>query len=220
MRSYGVIILLAFTSLAIVKGDDPPKIKNFCDKFPKERCDQSQGVRKQCPDLCGTGGQPQPQPQPQAQNSDTTKSPSVTTKSSSGSSGGKCDKRSPCIPLDQANANFRQRCQASGAALKDTCYDHCRYDESTADMKHDFLSGPCPLAQLRTYLTAASNGKDNTQCCQDTGVLSQKKTGVCACFCNPTGPVWPGKGEAAKYAPCVNVLEGIMKCHQYAEGAD
>jgi len=219
MRSL-VIILLAFTSISIVKGgSDPQKIENFCDKFPKERCDQSPGVRKQCPKLCGQDNPPGHE-EP-ADVHDTTKKPSVTTASKPAAGGKKgCDKRSDCIPLGDANNNFRKRCEAQGPALKDTCYEHCRYDETTAQMKHDFLSGPCPLPQLRQYLTAASNGKDNTQCCADTGVLAQKKTGVCGVFCNPTGPVWPAKGEAAKYAPCVNVLEGIMQCHRFAEGAD
>lgn len=207
MRSFGVIIFLALTLISMVHGD-----MDLCSKFTADRCASSAGVRKQCPSLCG--GQSQSQPQPQGQ------SPGGAPTNKPNSSGKSCDKRSPCIPLDSANGNFRKRCEAAGAALKSTCYDHCRYDENTAQMKKDFLSGPCPLSQLRTYLTAASNGKDNTQCCQDTGVLSQKKTEVCGCFCNPTGPVWPGKGEASKYAPCVNVLEGIMKCHQYAEGAD
>jgi len=211
MRSFGLIILLTFTSMSSVIGDN-----QYCAKLVSH-CD-SPSVQKQCPQACGGGGGGGGSP-PSPPQSNSNSNPNKP-QSQSQSSGKHCDKRSPCIPLDQANGNFLQRCQATNGALKDTCYPHCRYDEDTATMKHAFLSGPCPLAQLRTYLTAASNGKDNTQCCQDTGVLSQKKTGVCACFCNPTGPVWPGKGEASKYAPCVNVLEGIMHCHQYAEGAD
>jgi len=212
MRSLGVLILLAFASISIVKGGDDAKMENFCGKFSKDLCEQSPGIKKQCPKLCGGG-----------EESETTKKPGVTTPAAakkSAAAGKSCDKRSPCIPLEEANGNFRQRCEAAGPALKDTCYPHCRYDEDTPTMKKAFLSGPCPLPQLRTYLTAASNGKDNTKCCEDMGVLSQKKTGVCACFCNPTGPVWPAKGEAAKYAPCVNVLSGIMNCHQFAEGAN
>jgi len=213
MRS---IILFTFAMISMVVGD-----LDFCAKMTPH-CD-SPGFKKQCPQSCGGGGggggnnNPPPQ-NPPPQNPSPQNTPNNQPKPSS--SGKNCDKRSTCLPLDQCNTNFRQRCEAQGSALKDTCYPHCRYDEDTPTMKKAFLSGPCPLAQLRVYLTAASNGKDNTQCCQDMGVLSQKKTGVCACFCNPTGPVWPGKGEASKYAPCVNVLEGIMHCHQYAEGAN
>jgi len=130
-----------------------------------------------------------------------------------------CNKRSPCISMDEANAKFLQRCQASGT-VSPTCHPHCRYDEDTPTLKKAFLGGGCKLAELRPYLTCASNGKDNTACCSDSGVLSQKRTDVCGCFCNPTGPVWPQKGEAGKYGPCVGVLSGIMTCHYWAEGAD
>jgi len=226
MRSFGVIILVSFISISIVNGDGD---MDFCAKVSKDHCDTSAGVRKNCPILCGAAPQaqpaqsqaaaapaPQPQPQPQSSPSNNNNAP----KPNSGSSGKHCDKRSPCVPLEDANAKFLQRCQATNGGLKDSCYAHCRYDEDTPTMKKAFLGGQCPLAQLRTYLTCASNGKDNSACCQDKGVLSQKKTDVCGCFCNPTGPVWPAKGEASKYAPCVNVLQGIMQCHQFAEGAD
>jgi hypothetical protein len=203
-------------------------MKQLCKKS-QPHCD-SPGFKKNCPEVC-SGDEPQPPAPPPDEE---TEKPKPTTRRAqpqpqpqphpqpqpqpSGGGNKHCDKRSPCVPMDQANAAFRARCEKTD--LKPTCYDHCVYNEDTPTMKKAFLGGPCPLAQLRTYLTAAANGKDNTGCCADTGVLAQKKTGVCACFCYPTGPVWPAKGEASKYAPCVNVLTGIMTCHYYAEGAD
>jgi len=194
------------------------------------RCDNG-NIKKQCSKVCGgeepAAPAPPPPPPPPEKNEEepTTKQPPTTKKSDTTTkkpqaASKSCDKRSPCVSMEDANGAFRKRCEATNGALKPTCYDHCRYDEDVATMKKAFLGGPCPLNQLRTYLTAASNSKDNTACCSDTGVLAAKKTSVCGCFCNPTGPVWPNKGEAGKYAPCVGVLTGIMQCHYYAEGAD
>jgi len=203
--------------------------KELCEKHKNAgRCDHP-GIKKQCSDVCGGGSAPAAQPaappasQEHHSEEKTTKTTKVTTKATTkkpAAAAKHCDKRSPCVSLEQANGAFYQRCAATNGALKETCYPHCRYDEDTAAMKKAFLGGPCPLNQLRVYLTAAANGKDNSACCADTGVMSQKKTGNCGCFCFPTGPVWPAKGEAAKYAPCVGVLTGIMQCHYYAEGAD
>jgi hypothetical protein len=197
----------------------------ICNKHKDHgRCD-NKNIKAQCPKQCGGDEGGAENPAPPAPKSDdeekTTKKPTTKKPAETKKPAGKknCDKRSPCVSIEEANAAFLKRCQATNGALKDTCYAHCRYDEDTATMKKAFLGGPCPLNQLRVYLTAASNNKDNTGCCQDTGVLAQKKTGVCGVFCNPTGPVWPGKGEASKYAPCVGVLQGIMQCHYYAEGA-
>jgi len=224
------IICAIFLSVCILRGTaGDMTFQQMCEQHKeKGRCD-IEGIKKKCAQVCGGGGgggnspisAPAPAAQPASNEKPTTKrTTKAAAKPQNQNSGKKCDKHSPCVSMDQANAAFLQRCQATNGALKESCYPHCRYDEDTNTMKHAFLGGPCPLAQLRTYLTCASNSKDNTQCCQDTGVLSQKKTGVCGCFCNPTGPVWPGKGEAAKYGPCVGVLTGIMQCHYYAEGAD
>lgn len=221
MRSLGIGLIVCLLSVAYAAGDDD--MKSMCSRVKAgDKCKRA-GFRKNCPEVCADkkpdenqGGDEKTTKQAGA----TTKQPTTKKPENSGGGNKKCDKRSPCIPLDEANANFRKRCEATNGALKATCYPHCRYDEDTATMKKAFMGGPCPLPQLRTYLTAAANSKDNTACCADTGVMSQKKTGLCGCFCYPTGPVWPQKGEAAKYAPCVGVLTGIMQCHYYAEGAD
>jgi hypothetical protein len=233
----GLVLLSA--SILYVRGLSMDEI---CEKHKAHgRCDNG-NIAKQCSKQCGggsdnSGGGDKPTPAPSKpspgptpaknQKSNNNAQPKPTTQAPSNNNGGggakkigNCDKRSPCISMEDANRNFRTRCEAiPDAQLKTGCHDHCKYDEDTNTIKNAFLKGPCKLNELRTYLTAASNSKDNSGCCQDTGVLSQKKTGVCGCFCNPTGPVWPGKGEAVKYAPCVSVLTGIMQCHYYAEGA-
>jgi len=189
-------------------------MSDLCNKQP--HC-ESPGWRKNCPGAC-----PDDKPEEEA----TTKAPSeakkATTKASATTKKAakkSCNKRSPCIPMAEANANFLKRCQAS--PLGASCHQHCRYDEDMPTMKAAFTSSKhCKINELRTFLIAASNGKNNEACCADTGILAQKKTGVCGCFCNPAGPVWPGKNEAVKYIPCVSILRGIMDCHYFAEGAD
>lgn len=225
------LVLLSASILYVYGGG--LSMDDICQKHKDHgRCDNA-NIAKQCSKQCGggdnSGGGDKPTPATSKptpakdQRSNNNAKPTTQAPSNSGGNApktGKCDKRSPCISMDDANKNFRTRCEAlPDAQLKTGCHDHCKYDEDTNTMKNAFLKGPCKLAELRTYLTAASNGRDNSGCCQDTGVLSQKKTGVCGCFCNPSGPVWPGKGEAVKYAPCVSVLTGIMQCHYYAEGA-
>jgi len=226
MRSLWISAIFCLLSLAYVLGED---MKTYCEKL-QDHC-SSPGVAKQCWEQCGgenpnqPGGGDNPPKKPATKPPPATKKPEggdkpTTKKPQGGGKKGKCDKRSPCVSMEEANKKFYDRCAATNGALKESCYPHCRYDEDTATMKKAFMGGPCPLSQLRTYLSAAANNKDNTGCCADTGVMSQKKTGNCGCFCFPSGPVWPGKGEAAKYAPCVSVLTGIMQCHYYAEGAD
>jgi hypothetical protein len=196
----------------------------FCDRLAPKHCDNDR-VKEMCKAQCGgEGGEGEPakpaedEPTTKAHKSEekTTKaSPTTTKKASSGKK--QCDKVSPCLSKQEANNNFRQRC----SQLEWTnpgCIDHCNYDEGAAELKPAFTKGPCKLTELRQYLKASANNKDNSGCCQKTGV-ADFKGGLCMAFCNPAGPFWPGKGEGLKYAPCVGVLNGIQNCHYFAEGA-
>lgn len=71
----------------------------------------------------------------------TTKATTKGTATTKKSGGKNCNKRSPCVSMEEANAAFLQRCQATNGALKDTCYPHCRYDEDTATVR----SGDVPF---------------------------------------------------------------------------
>lgn len=219
---FGVIICMVVQSHA--DGSGASSRASLC-KIHKQKgwCDKSPRVKQICKAECSgddenEGGKSEEQEPEQKQTTKSTTRRTTTSSKRTTKSKKKCDKRSPCISYDEANPKFQARCAKT--SLSPECQGSCRYDSDTQTLKKAFMGGPCKLGQLREYLTAASNGRDNEACCRDTGVLGQKKTDVCGCFCNPTGPVWPGKGEAARYAPCVNVLTGIMNCHYYAEGAD
>lgn len=195
-------------------------MESMCEKQKaRGRCDNN-SVKKQCWKACGGSPPEEDHPEePKPVNKPASKPASKPAPSPVANNNNNKNSQSHHGETEaDANAHFLARCQAAGeAAIKSSCHSHCVYGETTAVLKKAFLGGPCSLNQLRAYLTAASNSKDNTQCCVDAGLLSQKKTGNCGCFCNPTGPVWPGKGEAAKYAGCVGVLEGIMNCHKVGE---
>jgi len=224
MRSIWISLIIGVVIFAAAVKSDMP----YCKKMTPH-CD-SPGFKKNCPEACGGeasgggdggggggGDEPEATTKKSATKQPTTKSPTTKKQNVQNSN---CNKMQPCIPIEEANARFLQRCQAPNSGVAPGCHPHCRYDEDTPTMKKAFVGGPCKLDTLRAYLTCASNGKDNSECCRVQGVTAQKKTGVCDVFCFPTGPVWPQKGETMKYAPCVNVLSGIMNCHWYAEGAN
>lgn len=203
----------------------------FCDRLAPKHCDNGR-VKELCKAQCaGEGGEGKESTEPAEEATTKAEEPAeATTKASAttkkattkkpnnnNNNKKKCDRVSPCIGKQEANNNFRQRCSQMEWA-NPACIDHCNYDEGAAELKPAFTKGPCKLNELRPYLKASANNKDNTGCCEKTGVAAFKG-GLCIAFCNPAGAFWPGKGEALKYAPCVGVLNGIQNCHYFAEGA-
>uniref|UniRef100_A0A914GWN4 Domain of unknown function DB domain-containing protein n=1 Tax=Globodera rostochiensis TaxID=31243 RepID=A0A914GWN4_GLORO len=80
----------------------------------------------------------------------------------------------PCVPLGQANARILSCCQQK--QMPTGCLALCRYDTTQAQMKQAFEKGQCGLLNIAPFLSCASQGQNNVQCCRHREIV--KRSGV------------------------------------------
>jgi len=118
------------------------------------------------------------------------------------------DQKQNCTPPTdaQANAQFAACCQDQ---LPAACVPVCAYnaDPNELGKAFDLSNGYCGITKLSKYLGCASNGNDNTGCCQSNGVTQSQ----CQTFCSASpnlGTLNPGQ------IVCANEIQQIMGCHR------
>ncbi|KAF8376028.1 hypothetical protein PRIPAC_82457 [Pristionchus pacificus] len=112
----------------------------------------------------------------------------------------------PCLSAAQASKSLLRCCQAKG--LPPGCQDLCRYDITQAEVKAAMDAGRCGLLSVQPYLECASQGKDNTECCQYRGI-AQKSGPQCIDLCRPH-PLHP---LGLQHIVCGSVIKDLLQCH-------
>ncbi|GMS96475.1 hypothetical protein PENTCL1PPCAC_18650, partial [Pristionchus entomophagus] len=112
----------------------------------------------------------------------------------------------PCLSAAQASKSLLRCCQAKG--LPPGCQDLCRYDITQAEVKAAMDAGRCGLLSVQPYLECASQGKDNTECCNYRGI-AQKSGPQCVDLCRPH-PLHP---LGLQHIVCGAVIKDLLQCH-------
>ncbi|CAD6195229.1 unnamed protein product [Caenorhabditis auriculariae] len=113
----------------------------------------------------------------------------------------------PCVSTEVASRGLLECCRRKN--LPAGCLPLCRYDVTQAEIRGAMDRGQCGIFSVAPFLECASQGKDNSECCRQRGVI-QKTGPQCEQFCRPTQGL---TALGIQHLTCGNVVGDMLHCH-------